>query len=308
MASLFPGSSYPGTTAFPTYGADHGRRRSNSRTPSHSPPPTRDAQPKPDKSPANSDDSMVWDLSELSFVYERNSRGEIVRVSKGSSKSSTPPTPTDSPPKAPSPLPSLAAYSRPAPLARSESLPQESMYNPRQFTRVASGPVSSTPAGMARGYAALATTNQGTGRKLGGPRRVRLEDLPESEVKPYGQTGIGGVDEKENLRAARMIRPARSTIGKSLGFDRIAETSEEPEPPAAPPAPVHHAIRPRRSASLSDAPPPMEPIVQERPMTHLRPGTSLGARRVTLEEKIRQEREIALEEGTSCTSSISAAD
>ncbi|KAI0349475.1 kinase-like protein [Trametes cingulata] len=41
----------------------------------------------------------------------------------------------------------------------------------------------------------------------------------------------------------------------------------------------------------------MDPVVVERPMTHLRPGTSLGARRVTLEEKIRQEREIALEEG-----------
>ncbi|KAI0720489.1 kinase-like protein [Cerioporus squamosus] len=32
-------------------------------------------------------------------------------------------------------------------------------------------------------------------------------------------------------------------------------------------------------------------------MGHIRPGTSLGARRVTLEEKLRQEREIALEEG-----------
>ncbi|KAI0372215.1 Pkinase-domain-containing protein [Pilatotrama ljubarskyi] len=41
----------------------------------------------------------------------------------------------------------------------------------------------------------------------------------------------------------------------------------------------------------------MDPVVVDRPMTHLRPGTSLGARRVTLEEKIRQEREIALEEG-----------
>ena len=134
---------------------------------------------------------------------------------------------------------------------------------------------------------------------MGGPRRVRLEDLPEGEahLKPSMQTGMGTtVDEKENLRAARIIRPARSVIGKSLGFDRIAETSEEPEQPM--PAPqAHHPIRPRRSASLSDAPPPID-LPAERPMIHMRPGAGLGARRVTLEEKIRQEREIALEEGT----------
>ncbi|KAI0657380.1 kinase-like domain-containing protein [Cubamyces menziesii] len=63
------------------------------------------------------------------------------------------------------------------------------------------------------------------------------------------------------------------------------------------PAPqAHHPIRPRRSASLSDAPPPID-LPAERPMIHMRPGAGLGARRVTLEEKIRQEREIALEEG-----------
>ncbi|KAI0632168.1 kinase-like domain-containing protein [Trametes polyzona] len=149
---------------------------------------------------------------------------------------------------------------------------------------------------MVRGFSALASSNTGTARKLGGPRRVRLEDLQESESKPNGQTGIGTVDEKENLRAARMIRPARSVVGKSLGIDRISEANEEPEVPTYG-VPAHHPIRPRRSASLSDAPPPIELPQKDRPMISLRPGTSLGARRVTLEEKIRQEREIALEEG-----------
>ncbi|OSD07178.1 hypothetical protein PYCCODRAFT_580177 [Trametes coccinea BRFM310] len=300
MASLLSGTSYPGATAFPTLGADDrfDRRTSSSPgTPSHSPPPSREGPSKTDTSPANSDDSSLWDLSELSFVYERNSRGEIVRVSKGSSKSSTPPTPSGSPPKVPSPTPA-PTHTRPAPLARSESLPQESLYAPRQFQRVASGPIA-TPVGMARGFSALATTTTGTGRKLGGPRRVKLEDLPEGDAlpKPNMQTGMT-MDEKENLRAARIIRPARSVVGKSLGIDRISEAHEEDEPPALPmpTLPVHHPIRPRRSASLSDAPPPIDPVM-ERPLGHIRAGTSLGARRVTLEEKIRQEREIALEEG-----------
>ncbi|KAL7279914.1 hypothetical protein ACG7TL_006323 [Trametes sanguinea] len=269
------------------------RTSSSPGTPSHSPPPSREGPSKTDTSPANSDDSSLWDLSELSFVYERNSRGEIVRVSKGSSKSSTPPTPSGSPPKVPSPTPA-PTHTRPAPLARSESLPQESLYAPRQFQRVASGPIA-TPVGMARGFSALATTTTGTGRKLGGPRRVKLEDLPEGDAlpKPNMQTGMT-MDEKENLRAARIIRPARSVVG----IDRISEAHEEHEPPALPmpTLPVHHPIRPRRSASLSDAPPPIDPVM-ERPLGHIRAGTSLGARRVTLEEKIRQEREIALEEG-----------
>ncbi|KAI0754933.1 kinase-like domain-containing protein [Daedaleopsis nitida] len=270
-------------------------------TPSHSPPPSRDGPNKLQISPATSDDSSIaCDLSDLSFNYERNSRGEIVRVSKGSSKSSstsTPPTPSDSPPKAPSPILGSLGYTRPTTLARSESLPQESLCNPRQFQRAASGSLAITPAGVPRGFSALAATNAGTGRKIGGPRRVRLDDPGEAQPKPNTQTGVTfGSEEKENLRAARLIRPARS-IGRQLGADRIAESSEELEvapPPYAVVAAAHHPIRPRRSASLSDAPPPIEPI-PDRPVGHSRPGTSLGARRVTLEEKMRQEREIALE-------------
>ena len=106
------------------------------------------------------------------------------------------------------------------------------------------------------------------------------------------------LDEKENQRAGRVIRPARS-MGKQLGYDKIAEVNEDTEMAAAQ-IPQHMGVthiapRPRRSASLSDAPPPIDPL-PERPPAHARPGTTL-ARRVTLEQKLRQERAIALEEG-----------
>ena len=269
-------------------------------TPGSSPPPSRDALPKAQVSPANSDDSsLACDLSDLSFNYER---GEIVR--RGSSKPSSPPTPVDSPPlrKSTSPVPPPITYARAAPLQRSESLPQESLYNPRLLQRTVSGPLSNTPAASSRSYTALATSNAATGRKIGGPRRVRLDDHSEADVQPripLPAMASMSLDEKENLRAGRVIRPARS-MGKHLGYDKIAEVNEDAELAAAAAVPLpgnpHLAPRPRRSASLSDAPPPIDPL-PERPLAHVRPGTALGARRVTLEEKLRQEREIALEEG-----------
>lgn len=276
-------------------------RTSSPGTPSHSPPPSRDGPKKLQVSPANSDDSSIaCDLSDLSFNYERNSRGEIVRVSKGSSKSSTPPTPSDSPPKPPSPVLGPTNYARPPALTRSESLPQESFY-PRQLQRTTSGSLSITPAGASRGFSTVAAANAGTGRKVGGPRRVRVEDLSDSDsqLKPNAQTAAGStLEEKENQRA-RVIRPARS-MGKAMAFERIAEAGEDHELPPANlqhPGATHQAIRPRRSASLSEAPPPIDPL-PERPIVGLgRPGTALGARRVTLEEKLQQERKIALEEG-----------
>lgn len=274
--------------------------RASPATPNNSPPPSRDGHKQ--VSPANSDDSsFAYDLSDLSFNYERD---QIVRVSKRHSKSSSsPPTPVDSPPssKAPSPVPAPPLqniYSRPAPLTRSESLPQESVYQPRHFQRAVSGPLAITPAGTVRGFSALATSNAGTGRKIGGPRRVRLEDLPEGEAqpKPNAQTGTGySLDEKENQRAARALRPTRP-LGKPLAAERISEVHEEPEPPvAAPYGATHFPVRPRRSASLSDTPPLIDPG-PEHVGGYMRPGNSQGARRVTIEEKFRQEREIAVEQ------------
>lgn len=273
------------------------RPTSSPETPSHSPPPPpyHDGSKTYQISPTGSDDSISCDLSDLSFDYEPNSRGEIVRVSKGSLKPSTPPTPVDTPPKPPSPR--LAPTNKPPLLARSESLPQESFY-PRQFQRASSGPLGTTPAGIARGFTALAPT----GRKLGGPRRVRLEDLPDSDAQTKANTSstvaaASTHEEKENVRAARVIRPARSMV-KQVTFEKISEAGEDEPAPSAPHAMYTGLpIRPRRSASLSEAPPPLDPL-PERPLG-TRPGTSLGlgARRVTMEEKLRQERSIALNEG-----------
>ena len=272
-------------------------------TPGPSPPPIHDLPMKGQVSPANSDDSSLAIEMEFSFNYDRTSQGEIVRASKGSSKLSSPPTPEDSPPptKPISPTPGMSSYSRPAPLVRSESLPHESIYNPRQLQRVASGPLVTTPAGSARSYIALATSNAATGRKIGGPRRVRLDEHVDVDTQPRPPAAAMSsmsLDEKENQRAGRALRPARS-MGKQLGYDKIAEVIEDVEIPAAHlahPIPPHIAPRPRRSASLSDAPPPVAPL-PERPPAHIRPSTAFGPQRVTLEEKLRQEREIAREEG-----------
>ncbi|PIL22574.1 hypothetical protein GSI_15263 [Ganoderma sinense ZZ0214-1] len=237
-------------------------RTSSPGTPSHSPPPSRDGPKKFQVSPANSDDSSIaCDLSDLSFNYERNSRGEIVRVSKGSSKSSTPPTPSDSPPKAPSPVLGPTNYARPPALARSESLPQESFY-PRQLQRTTSGSLSITPAGASRGFSTLAATNAGTSRKVGGPRRVRVEDLSDSDSqpRPNAQTAAGGtLEEKENQRA-RVIRPARS-MGKAMAFERIAELGEDHDlPPPISSILVWH-IRPSAPVDPPASARPRRPLI-----------------------------------------------
>ena len=57
-------------------------------------------------------------------------------------------------------------------------------------------------------------------------------------------------------------------------------------------------VRPRRSASLSEAHDGMPQPPQFQQFSRVATGAIRGARRVTIEEKIRQEREIALEEGT----------
>ncbi|OBZ68668.1 hypothetical protein A0H81_11386 [Grifola frondosa] len=125
----------------------------------------------------------------------------------------------------------------------------------------------------------------GTGRKIGGARRVKLSDLPQADPQPRS-TLTQSADEKDFPRLTRPLRPVRP-VNKQFGIERIAEVGEEYETPA------FTGSRPRRSASLSESVTSLE--VDHVP--YHRPGTSLGARRVTLEEKIRQEREIALEEG-----------
>lgn len=275
-------------------------------------------------SPASSDDSSCL---ELSFVYEVNSQGEVVRVSKDLSKSSAPPTPDQSPklaqaspPKAPSPIGQLRAPS----LGRSESLPA-SAFEPtpsapaRSFQRVASGPLQ-TPASSSSIRSSIAPLSTG-GRKLGGARRVKLEEFQEQDVLLRSQPQA--VDEKENARgpshnmqSSRPMIPIRPTrlLNKKSGIDKIVEDQAAEEHAAAEMRGFGYSGRPRRSASLSDASASGSmsqdsgyeqgmPNIQYYQSQYQRPGTSLGmasrgARRVTIEEKRRQERESALEEGT----------
>lgn len=276
-------------------------------------------------SPASSDDS---ELPELSFAYELDKDGNYIRVAKGSPKSFTPPTPEQSPKlkpleatKAPSPIPAP----RPSALARSESMPSASFEATpangiRSFQRVASGPIK-TPGSSTLARVAIGTLAAGGTARKGGARRVKIEEYQERDALLRSQPQV--VDDKENVRGmpqghtplARPIismRPTRLMTKKSaLGISAIAEERSIEEPAADPPVAPG---RPRRSASLSDASGSSshdallpEPSAGQYGGFHytpssLRPGTSLGiadrgARRVTLEEKIRQERVIALEEG-----------
>lgn len=278
-------------------------------------------------SPASSDDSSCL---ELSFVYEVNAQGEVVRVSKGSSKSSAPPTPDQSPKfeqASPPKLPSPVSHPKPSSLTRSESLPAAA-FEPtpaataRSFQRVASGPIY-TPASSSSVRSSVAPLSTGgTARKIGGARRVKLEEFQEQDALLRSQTQTA--DEKENVRgmphshipSVRPIIPIRSArlLNKKSGIEKIVEDQVAEEHGAAADARPHSGItgRPRRSASLSDASGPGSvhdsgyetglPSAHQYQQQYQRPGTSLGmtgrgARRVTIEEKIRQEREIALEEG-----------
>lgn len=325
LASLTP--SLPSTT-----------RSSPPFTPEPS-PPLENARP----SPTFSDESSLFDLS---FVYERDSQGEVVRVSKSPrpSKSETPPTPSDSPllpqkapsPKLPSPLPA-ANFGRPTPLARSESLPASS-FEPgssstvRSFQRMTSGPVSmaQTP-GVSTSRNTLMPT--GTARKLGGARRVKLGEEPQSS-EALLRVPSATAEEKENLRNGTPLSAASGSysrpvisIRRERGPARKGEIDKIVEDQVAEDVELAHEReqgayptrnRPRRSASLSDAPGPLptpesmyeqqqpsydpQPQPQQHLLPNYRPGTSLGvtnrgARRVTFEEKMRQEREMAREEG-----------
>lgn len=307
-----------------------------------SPPLTPEPQPSvenPRPSPIFSDESSLFDLS---FAYEENSQGEVVRVSKGSrpSKSPTPPTPSDSPPppKAPSPKISSpgsgANFGKPMPLARSESLPSTS-FDPtpasastvRSFQRVTSGPVSmaQTP-GASSSVSRSNLLSTGTARKIGGARRVKLGEEPQASDN-FLRISTTVAEEKENLRNgaplsanpySRPVVPIRTARGLSrkCEIDKIVEEhAVEDVEPAGEPWLYPTRNRPRRSASLSDAPgsapipevmyeqqPSYDPQSQQHLLPNYRPGTSLGianrgARRVTLEEKLRQERDMAREEG-----------
>lgn len=167
----------------------------------------------------------------------------------------------------------------------------------------------------------------GTARKIGGARRVKLGEEPQGSDGLLRVPSSSG-EEKENLRNgtplsansySRPVIPIRTARGlaRKCEIDKIVEEhAVEDIEPAGEAWLYPTRNRPRRSASLSDAPGPVPaseimyeqqpPSYDPQPQQHLlsnhRPGTSLGltnrgARRVTLEEKLRQERDMAREEG-----------
>lgn len=179
-------------------------------SPIGSPPPTSSARSSP--SSLSSDDSL-----ELSFDYELDADGKLIRVSKGSTKgpNSRPPTP----PKT-SELPGKSppdATARRASLSRSESLPGAGsstapgadtlLAAPRQLTRTSSGPVSMVTPGLTSrvvGAAPLSGGLHGTGRKIGGAQRIRREEA-ERQRREIEERIRREEDEAERERARRAL-------------------------------------------------------------------------------------------------------
>ncbi|KAI0345703.1 hypothetical protein BDW22DRAFT_904252 [Trametopsis cervina] len=259
--------------------------------------------PSTQPSPSLSDDSAM-ELPD--FPYFTNSQGEFVRMK------------TPSPDHSPSP----SGGSRRASLSRSESAPCVIDQSPapgsvpaaRQFARVSSGPIPtvptiSTPA-MASTYFPRSTGLSSTARKFtSAPRRVvRQEDRdaaerdqgkengdamplassststrPLAEVMPVPQRTVGA-----NGRPVMPV-PSRSVRRKPEPITEVDDVDEIGHHQPRHSLSTSTGIRPRRSASLSDAAP------EDFPATYMR-SANIGARRVTLEEKLKREREITLEE------------
>ncbi|KAJ7645401.1 other/TTK protein kinase [Mycena polygramma] len=237
------------------------------------PPPTpANAAPSPpptSTSPASDDSELIDDLS---FDYIFDDDGNIVRLSKGPSKtnreSTSPATSEDrsflsSQPdllKPPSPLPALSlvpAHGRRSSLSRSEShsvpnvlehpLPThaQSVSQPRSFQRVASVPASlTTTPGHASSIRAM--------RPLA--RRVTLEDREGNQDPRLGAPGRVPVidehhqEEKENLGGGTGGRPLSFPLPTAHqdDFPYIA-TSSTPGPPSAKPQGPTRLVVPVRS-------------------------------------------------------------
>ncbi|KAK7682366.1 hypothetical protein QCA50_014571 [Cerrena zonata] len=275
----------------------------------------------PQSSPTPSDDSV----EEPSMFFDWTGDRPAPRHSNLSGKSSPPTSSSeqaspvynfDSP---------IASASRRSSLSRSESAPSVSdpVYAGRSFQRVASGPLSINPSGSSTPGVSLAripvsTGLSGTGRKIGGARRV-IRDEAGEEAKQRKRPLE--TQEKENVEAFPIV--ATSSLGSSRPFaevvpasqrnvsvqgrqmlpvparrlvmkhEPISETEDEYEVPrqrSSTSASVH-PVRPRRSASLSEAGTAMDDVYLSELNQIPRP-TSRGARRVTIEEKLRQERQI----------------
>lgn len=279
-------------------------------------------------------------LADLSFGYEYDINGNVIRVSKD--KSANPPkSPIPTPPTT-SELPQRDPGGRRLSLSRSESMPattHDALQVPtRPLTRTSSGTVTSaTPSQTYRGASFPPQTSgiQGSLRKIGGAQRIRREEAEqqrheidekmrrESEETERERTRRAQA-EKENafvdshysppqeFRQASILpsrqgqysfsRPARQLVAakKLNSVSRINE--DEIHENEAEDADYRYQYYQRR-----------EPIEQQAyntglrstlpehvPLPHSRPNSVVNvtgkARRVTLEEKLRQEQEIAAEE------------
>lgn len=139
----------------------------------------------------SSDDSID---PELSFEYEMDEDGNIIRLKKQTQKSpsSRPNSPPKGEPKktsaAANAVAALGSAVRRLSLSRSGSLPEEGFGSSHQqqqlqartLQRVNSGPLNNfaavTPAPSIRAIAPFSGGLRGTGRKLGGALRIRRED------------------------------------------------------------------------------------------------------------------------------------
>ncbi|CAL1713307.1 unnamed protein product [Somion occarium] len=256
------------------------------------PPPQYSSHP----SPTPSDDSISYEEPSLFFDWTRD--GPAPRLSSRSNRSS-PPT-SSSEQASPvinleSPIPSS---SRRASLSRSESAPSvtDQASAPRSFQRAASGSLalnpslSSTPAAS---FARLpvSTGLSSTSRKIGGARRVIREEVKDGTAEEAKQ-----LPQRSLSAQGRQVLPVPSRAARLVKkTEPILETEDEydggrPRSSSSASGSVPTATRPRRSASLSES------QMDEGPLPQLhqfpRVGVSRGARRVTLEEKLRQERQI----------------
>lgn len=183
-------------------------------------PPTIASETHRQPSTSPSDDSSII---ELSFDYEFDSAGNYVRISKGSSRSnnSSPPTPHEvlldgnkpsSPPSTAALTPSYAYVKPPSPILLNspapprrnslslssapsdhpQSKPPTNGPSVRSFQRVASSPAALTPAQTTL-RAPVSTGLRGTGRKLGRPQRIPLDDYREHQH----------IDERDDLLRVR---------------------------------------------------------------------------------------------------------